>query len=95
MARRPTASTELMTSLSNMKANQVAALARVGSLETTSPEFGKVFRENPAAALAAKGIVLDEAMATKLKNDVAGLANSRAADAAGETEVTVSVGVKF
>ncbi len=92
MARRPTASTELMTSLSNMKPNQIATLARVGSLETTSPEFGKVFRENPAAALAAKGIVLDEAMATKLRKDVAGLANASGAD---KTEVTVSVGVKF
>ncbi len=90
MAKNTTPKSQLLSSLSNLKAGQVAALARIGSLETTTGDFGKVFRENPAAALAAKGIVLDDAAATKLNREVAGIVRP-GASAAGEVEVSVKV----
>lgn len=93
MVKRTTPKGQLLSKLGNMKAGEVASLSRIGSLETTNAEFGKLFKENPAAALATKGIVVDDLTAGKLATKVAGLAGGPGSLAA--TEVEVSVKVKF
>jgi hypothetical protein len=62
---------------------------------TDSSSFQEDFGVDPVEALAAKGIKLSDAERERLITQVADLRANRPAAAAGEVEVTVSVGVKF
>lgn len=77
-------------SLENIRIEQVTSLARLAAAETTEPSFGRLFATNPAAALAAKGIVIQAAEADRIRAQI-GLRGPEAA----ETEVSVSVKVKI
>ena len=93
MVKGTTPRSQVLSKLANLKASEVASLSRIGAMETTSADFGKVFKENPAAALATKGIVLDDVAASKLGSRVAAL--GKPGSAAAEVEVEVTVKVRF
>ncbi len=93
MARSTTPKSKLVSKLANINAGEVAALSRLSAADTTSVEFGRVFKENPAAALATKGILISDAETARLTSQVGNLAGGRAGLAA--TEVEVGVKVKF
>lgn len=95
MVKRPTSKNQLGSKLSALKTTDVVALSRLSAIETTEAEFGDVFAENPATALAAKGILISDAQATKISASLAEMAGGRGVAAAGEVEVGVSVKVKF
>jgi len=84
---------QLASTLSNLRLRDVAALSRLSTAETTTTEFSQVFKENPAAALATKGIIISDDEAGRLSKTIGEMAAGPGA--AAETEVTVSVTVKF
>ncbi|MBN9234273.1 MULTISPECIES: hypothetical protein [Phyllobacteriaceae] len=71
----------------------------VSSLKSTDVKFGDSFISDPSKALKAKGLVISDAEASRLSREVEKLrarpGGGLAGSAAAETEVTVSVGVKF
>ena len=85
---------QLISKLSNIKASDVTALARLSAADTSSPEFGRVFKENPMAALATKGILISDLEASKLNSEIGRLSAGRAGNMA-EAEIEVTVKVKF
>lgn len=94
MADREAPKSQVVSALSNLRATDVAALSRLSSAETTTEEFGRVFKENPAAALATKGIMISAEAAGKLSRDLEGMAVGRGGEAA-RVDVEVSVTVRF
>jgi hypothetical protein len=79
------------------KAPTPAKPASLATAKTSSAAFSTQFRENPAAALKAKGLVISDSEAKRLTAQVGQLAArpSRGGAAAAEVEVSVSVKVKF
>lgn len=86
----PTPNVDLSSTLRNLKADQISSLMRLGTRPTDDPRFGQLFAENPAAALAAKGIVISDVEATRIRERVTAVRGSNAA-----TEVEVTVKIKF
>jgi hypothetical protein len=84
---------QLVSKLGNLRAADVAALSKMSSIDTTTVEFGRVFKENPVAALAMKGIVINASEAVKLNDAISGMAGRQGNLAADG--VTVGVTVKF
>ncbi|MDR3472975.1 MAG: hypothetical protein P4M09_15050 [Devosia sp.] len=91
MAREPRVAA---TTLGSLSRDQLLGIGRISALETTDSEFSSLFKTNPGAALAAKGIVISDAQSAKLQSSIASMVAGRGALAA-ETEIEVSVKVKF
>ncbi len=91
MPRLGSPKSQVVSALSNLRATDVVALSRLSSAETTTAEFGRVFKENPAAALATKGIVISADEADKLSQTIDSMAAGRGGEAATEVEVTVKI----
>lgn len=91
MPRLGSPKSQIVSKLSNLRPTDVVALSRLSSAETTTTEFGRVFKENPAAALATKGIVISAEEAGKLSRTIEGMAAGRGGEVATEVEVTVKI----
>jgi hypothetical protein len=85
---------QLVSKLAKIKASDVSALARLSAADTTSTDFGRIFKENPMAALATKGIMISDVEASRLNAEIGRLAGGPGGNVAA-TEVEVSVKVKF
>lgn len=76
-----------------------ATKATAASLKSTDVKFGDSFLSDPSKALKAKGLIISDAEAARLSREVAKLrtrpGGTLTGSEAAETEVTVSVGVKF
>lgn len=64
MARKP------ISPISSLSARNVAAVTRLATAPTASVEFGRALTDNPAAALAAKGITITPVEARRIKADI-------------------------
>jgi hypothetical protein len=75
------------------------AASRTPILKTTDEKFGAQFIKDPAKALKTKGLVISEAESARLAREIEKLRARPGGILSGspvaETEVTVSVGVKF
>lgn len=72
-----------------------AAAASLATAKTNSAAFQKSFRENPVAALEAKGLALSAAEAKRLTTKVRDLSARPAGGEAAAVEVEVTVKVRF
>lgn len=93
MTKVPT--NKISATLKKMDTSDVAMLANAARLDTASEEFGELFKENPAAALATKGISISPAEARNITDKLSGIGGGGGLGAKAETEVSVSVKVKF
>lgn len=90
MARRPGTT---QPPLGRLNPREIAAIGKIAASPVTSIEFGKAFAQDPAVALAAKGIEVTPVQAEKIRTQLADLGGSPG-DAAS-VEVGVNVKVKF
>lgn len=93
MARRPKLTSGFKKQLNTLSSDDFRVLGRLPTLETDDAEFGEVFRRNPGAALAAKGLEVSPTEIQRIETQLAGL--GRAGGNVAATEVEVSVKVKF
>ncbi|WP_394691051.1 hypothetical protein [Hoeflea sp.] len=74
-----------------VSAKDISKFAKLATADTKSKEFSKAFAEDPAMALAAKGITISDNQSAKIRKQ---LSNMSSADA-NETEIGVTVKHKF
>lgn len=76
-------------SFKNLSAKDITKINRVTGAVTSSDEFGEAFAEDPALALAAKGIEITPKAADKIKANLDKLGGSPGTVASTEIGVTV------